>query len=145
MNEAIMLLELHDCTYASLDHDLGDYAEDGGDGYRLVLWMVEPDRWPGNGIRVHSATRRRAGSLRVVWSEDRASQGVARRLFAAALRAVTVWSAGGRSRVVGVLGDLGDPLVCRPAQRRRIHGDVKDGWCVDPSAWRPPRRSELHV
>ena len=31
-NEAIKLLEQHDCTYASLDHELGDFAEDGGDG-----------------------------------------------------------------------------------------------------------------
>jgi hypothetical protein len=55
VNEAIMLLEAHDCEYASLDHDLGDYAEDGGDGYRLVLWMAEHGRWPSKGIRVHSA------------------------------------------------------------------------------------------
>ena len=43
------------CEYASLDHDLGDSAEDGGDGYKLVLWMAEHDRWPTQGIRVHSA------------------------------------------------------------------------------------------
>jgi hypothetical protein len=29
VNEAIKLLEAHDCEYASLDHDLGDFAEDG--------------------------------------------------------------------------------------------------------------------
>ena len=43
------------CTHASLDHDLGDYAEDGGDAYALVLWMAEHDRWPTEGIRIYSA------------------------------------------------------------------------------------------
>lgn len=52
VNQAIRLPEQHDCTYASLDHDLGDFAEDGGNGYRLVLWMAEHDRWPSDGIRV---------------------------------------------------------------------------------------------
>jgi hypothetical protein len=55
VNEAITQLEQHDCTYASLDHDLGDYAEDSGHGYKLVLWMAEHDRWPSEGIRAHSA------------------------------------------------------------------------------------------
>jgi hypothetical protein len=58
VNEAIKLLEEHDCEYASLDHDLGDFADDGGDGgdgFKLVLWMAEHDRWPTQGIRVHSA------------------------------------------------------------------------------------------
>ena len=27
-----------------LDHDLGDYAKDGGDGYKLVEWLIETDR-----------------------------------------------------------------------------------------------------
>ena len=40
---------------ASLDHDPGDYAKDGGDGFKLVLWMAEHDRWPSQGIRIHSA------------------------------------------------------------------------------------------
>jgi hypothetical protein len=55
VNEAIKLLGQHDCTYASLDHDLGDFADDGGDGFKLVLWMAEHDRWPSEGIRIHSA------------------------------------------------------------------------------------------
>jgi hypothetical protein len=55
VNEAIKLLERGDCAYASLDHDLGDFAEDGGDGFKLVLWIAEHDRWPSDGIRVHSA------------------------------------------------------------------------------------------
>ena len=55
VNEAIKLLQEHGCEYASLDHDLGDYAEDGGDGFKLVLWIAEHDGWPTKGIRVHSA------------------------------------------------------------------------------------------
>jgi NAD+-processing family protein with receiver domain len=49
VNEAIRLLEAHDCDYASLDHDLGDFAGGGGDGFKLVLWMAERDRWPPHG------------------------------------------------------------------------------------------------
>lgn len=55
VNQAITLLEQRPCELASLDHDLGDYFEDGGDGFKLVLWMAEHDRWPSQGIRVHSA------------------------------------------------------------------------------------------
>lgn len=55
VKEAIAILEKETCEYASLDHDLGDYAEDGGDGYKLVLWMAEHGRWPTKGIRIHSA------------------------------------------------------------------------------------------
>lgn len=39
---------------ASLDHDLGDYALDGGDGYKFVLWMAEYGVWPDNKPTVHS-------------------------------------------------------------------------------------------
>ena len=28
----------------NLDHDLGDYAKDGGDGYKLVEWLIETGR-----------------------------------------------------------------------------------------------------
>ena len=36
-----------------LDHDLGDYASDGGDGVRLLDWLEETGRnYP---IRIHSA------------------------------------------------------------------------------------------
>lgn len=28
-----------------LDHDLGDYAYDGGDAIKLVLWMAETERY----------------------------------------------------------------------------------------------------
>lgn len=27
-----------------IDHDLGDYAKDGGDGYKLVEWLIETGR-----------------------------------------------------------------------------------------------------
>ena len=27
-----------------LDHDLGDYAADGGDGIKLILWLIETER-----------------------------------------------------------------------------------------------------
>jgi hypothetical protein len=67
VNEAIALMERHEVTHLSLDHDLGNYAEDGGDAFRLVLWMAEHDRWPRRGIRVHSAnvvgTRRMLGDI----------------------------------------------------------------------------------
>ena len=36
-----------------LDHDLGDYASDGGDGVKLLDWLEETGRnYP---IRIHSA------------------------------------------------------------------------------------------
>ena len=28
-----------------LDHDLGDYASDGGDAIKLVLWLAETERY----------------------------------------------------------------------------------------------------
>ena len=38
-----------------LDHDLGEYANDGGDGYKLVEWLIETDRNTGNYlIQCHS-------------------------------------------------------------------------------------------
>ena len=33
-----------------LDHDLGDYASDGGDGYKLVEWLIETGRNTSNYI-----------------------------------------------------------------------------------------------
>lgn len=55
VNAGIALMSGTGVTVASLDHDLGDYASDGGDGVRLVDWMAEHDTWPSQGIRVHSA------------------------------------------------------------------------------------------
>ena len=44
--EKIQAAELSGCTdfLLDLDHDLGDYAEDGGDGIKLILWMIETGR-----------------------------------------------------------------------------------------------------
>ena len=55
VNEAIRLIEEHGYTHASLDHDLGRFNEDGGEGYDLVVWMAQHDSWPTEGIRIHSA------------------------------------------------------------------------------------------
>lgn len=35
-NETIQPIELIDC-----DHDLGDYSSDGGDGIKLLDWLLE--------------------------------------------------------------------------------------------------------
>lgn len=55
VNQAIGLLEAGAVTDASLDHDLGDFAYDGGDAWRLVDWMAAHDVWPTESISVHSA------------------------------------------------------------------------------------------
>jgi hypothetical protein len=55
VNEAITILITGEVIEASLDHDLGDYAYDGGDGYKVVDGMAENDVWPKDGVRVHSA------------------------------------------------------------------------------------------
>lgn len=57
VREAIQLVKMHTghgWESASLDHDLGDFASDGGDGFKFVLWMIEHDRWPENRPSVHS-------------------------------------------------------------------------------------------
>lgn len=54
VNEAISIMGDTKISFASLDHDLGDWAPDGGDGVKLVLWMIENERWPSEGIEVHS-------------------------------------------------------------------------------------------
>lgn len=50
----VMSAHEHVVVEASLDHDLGDFAHDGGDGYRLVDWMAERDTWPTEAIAAHS-------------------------------------------------------------------------------------------
>lgn len=37
----------------NLDHDLGDYAKDGGDGIKLVIWLAETERFYP--IKLHTA------------------------------------------------------------------------------------------
>lgn len=57
VNEAISIVKHHTghgWLEASLDHDLGDYEHDGGDGFRFVLWMAEHNRWPIYPPAVHS-------------------------------------------------------------------------------------------
>lgn len=39
---------------ASLDHDLGDFACDGGDASNFVKWMAETSSWPTEFIRIHT-------------------------------------------------------------------------------------------
>jgi hypothetical protein len=45
-NSDITIDELH------LDHDLGDYARDGGDAIELVKWLAETERYYE--IKIHS-------------------------------------------------------------------------------------------
>lgn len=56
VNSAIELLDNHDDTFAraSLDHDLGMYAEYGGDGINFVKWMIEMELFPTT-LVIHSA------------------------------------------------------------------------------------------
>lgn len=42
-------------SHVSLDHDLGDYENDGGDGPRFTDWMAGNNQWPTLGLRVHSS------------------------------------------------------------------------------------------
>lgn len=60
VNEAIALIVTcalagEPVTHASLDHDLGDCAADGGDATRLTDWLAEHGGWPTKGLRVHSS------------------------------------------------------------------------------------------
>lgn len=50
--------------HISLDSDLGVQYDDGGDGYKLVDWMVEHDIWPKNKPTVHSMNPVRAQTMR---------------------------------------------------------------------------------
>ena len=54
VNEAIGWLTKEPIQHMSLDHDLGDYADQGGDGVKLVLWMAEHEVWPVERPVVHS-------------------------------------------------------------------------------------------
>lgn len=55
VNDAIKIMQLIPIEFASLDHDLGDFEPHGGDGIKLIDWMVEEDIWPSQGIKIHSA------------------------------------------------------------------------------------------
>lgn len=56
VNEILTLLPHINMEEAeiSLDHDLGEFAPEGGDGYQVVLWMAGEEKWPAR-INVHSA------------------------------------------------------------------------------------------
>ena len=54
VNEAIVAITTQEITFASLDHDLGEYEPDGGDAVKFVLWMIEHNTWPEDGIEIHS-------------------------------------------------------------------------------------------
>lgn len=55
VNEAIEIMKSGEVTFASLDHDLGLYYDQGGNGIKLLDWMAENNIWPTDGISVHSA------------------------------------------------------------------------------------------
>ena len=55
VHEAIEVLSTTRVEFASLDHDLGEFASLGGNGVALTDWMAEHDCWPASGISVHSA------------------------------------------------------------------------------------------
>ena len=55
VNAAVRELSSGSVVRASLDHDLGDYEADGGDGIKVLDWMAEHDVWPAEGVTVHSA------------------------------------------------------------------------------------------
>lgn len=55
VNQAIGLIKnSDDFEEASLDHDLGDFAEFGGNGVQLTDWLAENNVWPDR-ITVHSS------------------------------------------------------------------------------------------
>ena len=42
VNETKSFIESHEGVYVlDLDHDLGEYADDGGDAIKLIYWLVE--------------------------------------------------------------------------------------------------------
>lgn len=53
-NQAIDLLKTGRVRNLSLDHDAGDYATDGGDFIKVVLFMCEYSIWPTGQISIHS-------------------------------------------------------------------------------------------
>lgn len=55
VNDAINWMSENEFDLASLDHDLGDYSDQGGDATKLTDWMAENNVWPTKGIQVHSA------------------------------------------------------------------------------------------
>jgi hypothetical protein len=56
VNQAIRLIEQYEKTekieLIDLDHDLGDYAKDGGDGIKLLDYLVENQKFYP--VKLHS-------------------------------------------------------------------------------------------
>jgi hypothetical protein len=52
VNEAISVMS-NDVTELHLDHDLGDYANDGGDAICLLDWCIEHEIFPN--VILHTA------------------------------------------------------------------------------------------
>lgn len=55
VNEAIKIMNTGKVTFASLDHDLGIWTSEGGNGIKLLDWMAENNIWPTDGISIHSS------------------------------------------------------------------------------------------
>lgn len=58
VNQAINMIKVARCNkdeveLLDLDHDLGDYAQAGGDGIKLLDWCIEHDFYPV--IHLHTA------------------------------------------------------------------------------------------
>lgn len=51
VDEAIRAFEEHDVTQASLDHDV---QFDGRSGMTVLEWIRDNDRWPRDGVRIHT-------------------------------------------------------------------------------------------
>jgi len=66
---ALVVLSVSPWDAASLDHDLGNYSFDGGDGWNFVLWMIKSGRWPNSKPVVHSMNP--VGRLRMVQDIDK--------------------------------------------------------------------------
>jgi hypothetical protein len=54
-DEAIAVLSSCTVEFASLDHDLGEFASAGGNGVAITDWMAEHNCWPRQGVTVHSS------------------------------------------------------------------------------------------
>lgn len=53
VNEAIKIMQTNTISELHLDHDLGDYANDGGDAICLLDWCVEHNIYPK--VKIHTA------------------------------------------------------------------------------------------
>lgn len=56
VNEAISVINeagTSNITDIDIDHDLGDYNKDGGEGIKLIDWCIENDFYPN--VKLHTA------------------------------------------------------------------------------------------